>query len=773
LFSRIFCKKTHKLYSVNLDRTKAIPYCRCDMTDDNTPPMSQRDFHEKIAALKGQRLYAEADAVALAAQENFPGTVAWAIERAWIAYDHGDFAGSIDIWREIRAKSENAPVAYFIGEGTACHRAGRLKEAEAVYLEALERFPNQRDVLIGLAWNMEAQGRRAEAVEHWRKVITHFPDVPEAYRRMAACLVDGGLREEAEAILQEGMLKLKDHADLYTDYAWHAEWRGDRSEALKRWEVVKTLFPNRPEGYWATAKTLMDLGRLEDAEVLLAPSLRLFPDNRYVLEINGWLATRQRSVQKADEIWCDFRARFPHEMAGYLGWISLLRTEGRLTEAEAMLAAADAQFPNNKNILVEWAQVLSDRQDWSQALARWRIAWQTFPDAPEAFLGLVRTSISMGRGDEAKAVFVDAEAKFEKSFDFEMNSLEVAAGIFDKDTLLARGADLVERFRERHEAYIVFSRLLRKFGELEQSASLLQEALKQFPEIQDLQIQYAQTLSEKRDWKTALPLWAALKKKSPGNGVLRDLVATYLWQARQDHSLIFLSGSADTDLFEIPSELEDVSAADGQEDLRDLFMQFESLGITCEFGMVQRRYGAEPLSLLRWTTAEPEELTAAIAHGLEGVGEPEHTIVEVTNGEYTTRDARYYLFSHTFTMAAAEPFDEFSQQQCKRLQFLRRKFVDDLKGAKKIYVYVAEPMATLSDEQIFGLYDAMKSHSADVKLLCVRPQSELRTCGDIDRIKDGLFFGYIDKVSTVDISFDHWIPLCRKLIAAIAEQQSA
>ncbi len=37
--------------------------------------------------------------------------------------------------------------------------------------------------------------------------------------------------------------------------------------------------------------------------------------------------------------------------------------------------------------------------------------------------------------------------------------------------------------------------------------------------------------------------------------------------------------------------------------LQDLMLQFESLGQNCEFGLVQRRAGADPLGLLRFDSA--------------------------------------------------------------------------------------------------------------------------------------------------------------------------
>src|SRR5579885_2880091 len=50
-----------------------------------------------------------------------------------------------------------------------------------------------------------------------------------------------------------------------------------------------------------------------------------------------------------------------------------------------------------------------------------------------------------------------------------------------------------------------------------------------------------------------------------------------------------------------------------------LMMRFESLGENCEFGLAQRRCGAEPLGLLRFASAPLEKLLAGLEGRFEGM----------------------------------------------------------------------------------------------------------------------------------------------------------
>jgi hypothetical protein len=56
-------------------------------------------------------------------------------------------------------------------------------------------------------------------------------------------------------------------------------------------------------------------------------------------------------------------------------------------------------------------------------------------------------------------------------------------------------------------------------------------------------------------------------------------------------------------------------------DAAGLAGRFESLGHDCEFGLLQRRVGAEPLDLLRFATMTLDRLVDGLRQGFEGVGE--------------------------------------------------------------------------------------------------------------------------------------------------------
>ena len=140
-----------------------------------------------------------------------------------------------------------------------------------------------------------------------------------------------------------------------------------------------------------------------------------------------------------------------------------------------------------------------------------------------------------------------------------------------------------------------------------------------------------------------------------------------------------------------PTELGSLSES---KSLRQLMLRFESLGGSghgCEFGLLQRELGAEPLGLLRWADLGHDLLTAALEDEFKGVGEPEHTEIFVPSNDgwqhWWTRDKRYWMAMRTFVEVAAAPYGEMQRQVTQRQKFLRRKLIADLQAGEKIFVY--------------------------------------------------------------------------------------
>ena len=196
---------------------------------------------------------------------------------------------------------------------------------------------------------------------------------------------------------------------------------------------------------------------------------------------------------------------------------------------------------------------------------------------------------------------------------------------------------------------------------------------------------------------------------------------------------------------EFRPELVDSRAVDFDDlPLDQLMMRFESLGENCEFGLAQRRCGAEPLGLLRFASAPLPVLLAGLKVRFEGVGDPDQIEIRVSGNsqEYLVSDRRYGFLYHPWVLVGEADPEDIRRREEKRLPFLKRKLVDDLSEARKIFVY--RGMRRLPQPLVLRLVAAMREYGPTT-LLWVELQDDDHPAGTVEPMTAGLLKGYIDR----------------------------
>jgi capsular polysaccharide biosynthesis protein len=205
----------------------------------------------------------------------------------------------------------------------------------------------------------------------------------------------------------------------------------------------------------------------------------------------------------------------------------------------------------------------------------------------------------------------------------------------------------------------------------------------------------------------------------------------------------------------------------------ELMLAFESLGDNCEFGLVQRRGGAEPLGLLRFAgiflpiEIRLEKLVAALERKFEGLAAAETMTVylagEPGRREYLVRESAYDLMYHTYVSEGAVGLEEMRERETKRLSFLRRKLLEDLEAGEKIWVW--KSAATLDADQVQPLLHVLRSLGPNT-LLWVVEGDERHPPGSIERLERDFVKGYIERFAPYDNAPDirpaAWYEVCQR-----------
>ena len=209
----------------------------------------------------------------------------------------------------------------------------------------------------------------------------------------------------------------------------------------------------------------------------------------------------------------------------------------------------------------------------------------------------------------------------------------------------------------------------------------------------------------------------------------------------------------------------------GSRPIDELMLSFESLGDNCEFGLVQRHAGIEPLGLLRFNGFHVplefrlQKLVTALEKRLDGLGAPGTITVfpEGTSGrrELIVRESVYQFWYHTGIFEGDAELDAQCGRETLRLNFLRRKLFEDLASGDKIWVWKSQP--TTHIEQIMPLMESLRRFGPNTMLWIVEADAD-HAAGTIEPLSPDLIKGYIARfapyANAADFHFASWLEVC-------------
>ena len=196
---------------------------------------------------------------------------------------------------------------------------------------------------------------------------------------------------------------------------------------------------------------------------------------------------------------------------------------------------------------------------------------------------------------------------------------------------------------------------------------------------------------------------------------------------------------------------------------RDLVLNFESIGDNCEFGLVQRKAGAEPLGLLRFSSAPVGLLVRALRARFDGLADPANVRLWEAKGEYLIWLAKYDFVYHTYVQVGEMDPEALHRQQTRTLPFLVQKLISDLENPEKILIFRQnEPLAA---NDLIDLQMALADYGP-ATLLWVQQARPGHQPGTVDRIEDRLMTGYVRRLASrenaPDLDLASWLVTLRR-----------
>jgi hypothetical protein len=212
-----------------------------------------------------------------------------------------------------------------------------------------------------------------------------------------------------------------------------------------------------------------------------------------------------------------------------------------------------------------------------------------------------------------------------------------------------------------------------------------------------------------------------------------------------------------------PASMESAVHAVAGLPVQDLMLQFESLGYNCEMGLVQRRCGAEPLGLLRFSGISAPKLLEGLDYCFEGLDDPAELRLYPSwagDTEWVGRNLRYDMHWHTYRRVIEAERAMVMDAEIRNIRFKLRRFLEVLETGQKLFVYQRPEHDRAA--HVLPILNMLRSHG-DNALLFVAVNHD-GPPGSVDLLSADLYRGNIARVPPTGYEDDSdlraWISIC-------------
>jgi hypothetical protein len=282
------------------------------------------------------------------------------------------------------------------------------------------------------------------------------------------------------------------------------------------------------------------------------------------------------------------------------------------------------------------------------------------------------------------------------------------------------------------------------------------------PDHRELWAIQARLAERMHDWDAARACWDKVAELDPGDAGAAASAARAVRVNRAPAALALPLQPQIVPAAPIPS-----IADEAGEEIKRLLMGFESLGCDCEFGLLQRKFGGEPLGLLRFAATFPRSVLYLLRSRFEGIDDPEQVSISVRGRSYGVQHQPSGWRMHTNIKPSPEVSPaQVLRDQCRHAGFLRKKLLRELEHGSKIFVYQRHE---LTDAEIDAIYHAVQEYGPNL-LMCVRLADAAHPAGAVEWRTERLMVGAIDRTGRRagwDISADYWVYFCRIALARL------
>ena len=283
---------------------------------------------------------------------------------------------------------------------------GKYREAAVEYQAALQKLPDDPDLLYGLAEALKAQGEDAEYRQTLARVLRIRPDHPEACLALAEFFVGAKAYGRAEELVDRVLKARPGDARALLLRARALTGLGRVDEARSAWQKVLEAGPSGPGPYAMAADFELRSGDPRAALEVLDRGIRALGGPVELRLDKAALLVGLGRTGEAEALLRECLEGFPDEPGVHAAWAKLLARKGRVQEAVEYLDRALERFRRDPEVLAALAgEAAAIRLNLGDPEGAARVLEEARKEAPgNARLAalLADVLITLGRTDEVR-----------------------------------------------------------------------------------------------------------------------------------------------------------------------------------------------------------------------------------------------------------------------------------------------------------------------------------------------------------------------------------
>lgn len=373
--------------------------------------------------------------------------------------------------------------SYLVAEIGA--QRGRLDQALTHYLHAAELVPDpyaaERASRIALHLGDYPKGIRAAT--RWIAIV---PDSMPARQLMILLYLRAGRGDDA-LIATQALIDVADAQDHdgYVQVAGIISGEQDQDAVIALLQSLQAAHPEEPRVYYAMAIVAARQHRYSEAAQSLREGLRMRPDWIEPRVLLGSVLTAAGDADGSLQLLRDSVAAYPDN--------TLLRGAYARALVEASeYAAALVQYremrrlsPDNAEVLFGLAMLATQERQWDEARKAWESLRGDTERANEALYYLAQVEAEDGHPQRAMELYAQVDAGLRLDARVRLAGLKAAAGDVEGAQQILRDARVTDSAHAL-ELYLAETRLLQEYADPATCLALYEEALRAFPDNDDL-----------------------------------------------------------------------------------------------------------------------------------------------------------------------------------------------------------------------------------------------------------------------------------------------